>query len=128
MVWGDSWRSCRAVVVVRLFVGVGVRTTVRGEPAGCTNTRWAAIMTHLACRWLACLQRDNDCGPCMIGVGLLPTGPSYPFLVTANSKLLKEMLSCTTKNTVIGCALSEVVHLEPLLDHISTVVQDLNHC
>jgi hypothetical protein len=64
----------------------------------------------------------------MIGVGLLPTGPSYPFLVTANSKLLKEMLSCTTKNTVIGCALSEVVHLEPLLDHISTVVQDLNHC
>jgi hypothetical protein len=34
----------------------------------------------------------------------------------------------TTKNIVIGCTISEAVHLEPLLDHISTVVQDLNHC
>jgi hypothetical protein len=32
----------------------------------------------------------------------------------------------TTKNTVIECTLLEVIHLEPPLDHISTVVQDLN--
>jgi hypothetical protein len=32
----------------------------------------------------------------------------------------------TTRNTVIGCTLSELVHLEPLLDHILVVVQDLN--
>jgi hypothetical protein len=38
------------------------------------------------------------------------------------------MATGTTRNIVIGCALSEAVHLEPLLDHISIVVQDLNHC
>jgi hypothetical protein len=31
----------------------------------------------------------------------------------------------TTRKTVIGSALSAVVYLEPLLDHISTAVQDL---
>jgi hypothetical protein len=36
--------------------------------------------------------------------------------------------SCTTRNIVIGCALSEAVHLEPLPDRISTAVQDLNRC
>jgi hypothetical protein len=34
----------------------------------------------------------------------------------------------TTRNTVVGCALLEAVHLEPLLDRISTTVQDLNNC
>jgi hypothetical protein len=42
-----------------------------------------------------------------------------------NSKSAYEAI--TTRNTVIGCVLSEAVHLKPLLDHISTVVQDLNH-
>jgi hypothetical protein len=32
------------------------------------------------------------------------------------------------KKAVIGCALSAVVHLEPLPNHISTAVQDLNRC
>jgi hypothetical protein len=31
----------------------------------------------------------------------------------------------TTRKTVIGCTLSAAIHLEPLLDHISTTVQDL---
>jgi hypothetical protein len=34
----------------------------------------------------------------------------------------------TTKNTVIGCTLLEAVHLEILLDHISTAVLVLNYC
>jgi hypothetical protein len=33
----------------------------------------------------------------------------------------------TTRNTVIRCALLKAVHLEPLPDHISTVVHNLNH-
>jgi hypothetical protein len=34
----------------------------------------------------------------------------------------------TTRNTIMGCTLSEAVHLELLLEHISTAVQDMNHC
>jgi hypothetical protein len=34
----------------------------------------------------------------------------------------------TIRKTVIGCALSTTVHLEPLWDRISTVVQNLNRC
>jgi hypothetical protein len=37
-------------------------------------------------------------------------------------------VDATIRNTVIGCAVLEAVHLEPLLDHISAAVQDLNHC
>jgi hypothetical protein len=37
-------------------------------------------------------------------------------------------IQITIRNTIIGRALSEAVHLELLLDHISTVVQDLNRC
>jgi hypothetical protein len=31
----------------------------------------------------------------------------------------------TIRNTVIGCGISEAVHLKSLLDHISIAVQDL---
>jgi hypothetical protein len=34
-------------------------------------------------------------------------------------------LTTTTRNIIIGCALSEAVQLEPLLDHLSAAVQDL---
>jgi hypothetical protein len=34
----------------------------------------------------------------------------------------------TSRNNIIGCALSEVVQLEPLPDRISIVVKYLNHC
>jgi hypothetical protein len=34
----------------------------------------------------------------------------------------------TIRNTIIVYALSEMVHLKPLLDHRLTAVQDLNRC
>jgi hypothetical protein len=34
----------------------------------------------------------------------------------------------TTRNTVIGYALSKAVHLEPFLEYISIAVQDLKCC
>jgi hypothetical protein len=37
-------------------------------------------------------------------------------------------LKATTRNTVIGYAPSEAVHLELLLDHISIVIHNMNHC
>jgi hypothetical protein len=53
-------------------------------------------------------------------------GMSYKSVTRAlTSSLVKNP---TTKNIVIGCALSEAVHLKPLLDRISIAVQDLNRC
>jgi hypothetical protein len=42
--------------------------------------------------------------------------------------LVRRRATLTTRKIAIGCTLSATVHLEPLLDHISAVVQDLNHC
>jgi hypothetical protein len=47
---------------------------------------------------------------------------TVPFILV-NSEI---SLKFTIRNTVIGYALSEVVHFEPLLDHISAEIQDLN--
>jgi hypothetical protein len=48
--------------------------------------------------------------------------------VLRNAKNHADCPYVTTKTTVKGCALSEAVHLEPLLDHILIAVQDLNRC
>jgi hypothetical protein len=48
--------------------------------------------------------------------------------VLRNAKNHADCPYVTTKSTVKGCALSEAVHLEPLLDHILIAVQDLNRC
>jgi hypothetical protein len=48
---------------------------------------------------------------------------------SANGSDMSHFLAAaTTRNTVIGCTLSESVHLKPLPDRISTTVHDLNHC
>jgi hypothetical protein len=38
------------------------------------------------------------------------------------------LTSTTNRKIVIGCALSKMIYLEPLPDHISTVVHNLNRC
>jgi hypothetical protein len=47
---------------------------------------------------------------------------------TSSHQSVQGVLYFTTRNTVIECVLSEAVHLEPLLEHISITVQDMNRC
>jgi hypothetical protein len=83
------------------------------QPTCCTITHPINLLTytteHTHTRLYAVLKE------CDIGVAVCSMAG---FLSTTN----------TTRNTIIGYALSESVHLEPMLDHISVAVQYLNRC
>jgi hypothetical protein len=49
------------------------------------------------------------------------------FVKNSNRKLYPKFIQ-TTRNTIIGCVLSELVHLKLLLDHILVAVLVLNCC